>query len=144
MRLRLLSVSLFVTAAMTLVAQSPQAQKLEPKNAKPGTVLTISGVALGKTKVSEVFLTDHRFDMKVKVLEQTDDTLKIRVPPFMKPGRQQLLLLTEGKAPAYLEQPVYVLVEEDDKDKEKEVARNPQKDTQSTGAANSNGQPNNQ
>jgi hypothetical protein len=93
---------------------SPQATRLEPKVAKPGTVITITGVALGKSDVVEVFLTDHRFDMKVKVLEQSDDKLKIRVPPFLKAGRQQLLLLTGGKNPAYLEQPVFLLIEIDD------------------------------
>jgi hypothetical protein len=93
---------------------SPQATRLEPKVAKPGTVITITGVALGKSDVAEVFLTDHRFDMKVKVLEQTDEILKIRVPPFLKAGRQQLLFLSGGKSPAYLEQPVYLLIEIDE------------------------------
>ena len=90
---------------------SPQATRVEPKTAKPGMVLTITGVALGTTEVAEVYLTDHRFDLKVKVLEQTDLKLKIRVPPFVKAGRQQVLFLTKGVKPTYLEQPVYVLVE---------------------------------
>jgi hypothetical protein len=90
---------------------SPQAVQAEPKVARPGSVITISGVALGKPSVEEVFLTDQRFDMKVKVLEQTDTMLRVRVPPMAKPGRQQLLLLVGGEHPAYLEQPVYVLIE---------------------------------
>ena len=106
------------TACVGLYGQSapvsPQATRLEPKIAKPGMVLTITGVALGKTRIEEVFLTDHRFDLKVTVLEQADNTLKIRVPPFVKAGRQQLLLLTAGPNRAYLEQPVFVLVELDD------------------------------
>ena len=69
---------------------------------------------MGKSKVDEVFLTDHRFDLKVKVLEQTETILKIRVPPFVKPGRQQLLFLTKGTNPVYLEQPLFVLVEFED------------------------------
>ena len=92
----------------------PTATRLEPNIARPGTVVTITGVAMGKSKVDEVFLTDHRFDLKVKVLEQTETTLKIRVPPFAKAGRQQLLFLTKGTDPAYLEQPVFVLVELED------------------------------
>lgn len=90
---------------------SPQAVQMEPKVVRPGSVITITGVALGKPSVEEVFLTDQRFDMKVKVLEQTDTTLKVRVPPLAKPGRQQLLLRVGGDRPVYLEQPVYVLVE---------------------------------
>lgn len=92
----------------------PQTDRLEPRTAQVGTVITITGKALDKEHVDEVYLTDHRFDMKVKVLEQSDTTLKIRVPPFAKPGRLQLLLLTSGDKPAYLEQPLYVQVNEGD------------------------------
>jgi hypothetical protein len=111
--------STFVLAAGQADDLVPQANKLEPKNGKPGTVVIITGVSLDKGKVEEVYLTDHRFDIKVKVLEQTSSTLKIRIPPFVKPGRQQLLLLTTGRNQTYLEQPVWVLVESpDEKDKE--------------------------
>ena len=96
------------------VRVSTQASRLEPKVAKPGTVLTIIGAQLGRNRVEEVYLTDHKFDMKVKVLEQTDGSLKIRVPPFAKPGRQQLLLLTPGENGSYLEMPVYVTIEVDE------------------------------
>jgi len=108
-----------LVACVGLVAQEapnglskvPHATRLEPRVAKPGTVLTVTGVELGKTRIDEVYLTDHRFDMKVKVIEQTDQSLKIRIPPFVKAGRHQLLLLTTGQSPAFLEQPVYVVVE---------------------------------
>ncbi|BDC52333.1 hypothetical protein F183_A46480 [Bryobacterales bacterium F-183] len=91
---------------------APQVDKMEPKSGKPGTVLVVTGVSLHKEKVDEVYLTDHRFDLKVKVLEQTSTTIKLRIPPFIKPGRHQLLFLTAGETPTYLEQPAYVQVEE--------------------------------
>lgn len=99
------------TFGQTAAPSYPQTESLDPKVAKAGTVIHIKGRSLGKSKIEEVYLTDHRFDMKVKVLEQTDQTLTIRVPPFVKPGRLQLLLLTAGNNPAYLEQPLYVLIE---------------------------------
>lgn len=92
----------------------PQADRIEPRVAKVGAVLTVWGKALDKEHVEEVYLTDHRFDMKVKVIEQSDTFLKFRIPPFAKPGRLQLLLLTGGEKPAYLEQPLYVQVDEQD------------------------------
>jgi hypothetical protein len=110
----LASVGLFAQQAASPPTMNPMANRLEPKVAKPGSVVTITGVALGKSRVEEVFLTDHRFDLKVKVLEQTDQSLTIRVPPFVKAGRQQLLLLTSGQNAAYLEQPVYLLIELDE------------------------------
>ena len=118
MRRCVVPVLVLATACIGLQGQTqercPTATRLEPNIARPGTVVTITGVVMGKSKVDEVFLTDHRFDLKVKVLEQTETTLKIRVPPFAKAGRQQLLFLTKGTDPAYLEQPVFVLVELED------------------------------
>ena len=97
----------------TWSADIPVAQSVEPRNGAPGTTLTIKGNFLDKEKVEEVYLTDHRFDLKVKVLEQDVNHLKIRIPPFAKPGRHQLLFLAKGTDKVvYLEQPVYVQVEE--------------------------------
>jgi len=104
-------VGLVAQEAPNALSKVPHATRLEPRVAKPGTVLTVTGVELGKTRIEEVYLTDHRFDMKVKVIEQTDQSLKIRIPPFVKAGRHQLLLLTSGQNPAFLEQPVFVVVE---------------------------------
>ncbi len=97
------------------LATAPHMQIAEPRIAKPGTEIVIKGTNLTLAKVEEVYLTDHKFDMKVKVLEQKDDTVTIRVPPFAKPGRMQLMILINNAAgdnPRLLEQPVYVMIEE--------------------------------
>ena len=114
----ILQVSLLALSAYGFgdVPVAPQTEKVEPRVGKPGTIIRIWGKALDAAHVEEVFLTDHRFDMKVKVLEQSANHLVIRVPPFVKPGRLQLLLLTAGNNPAYLEQPWFVLIEAGDED----------------------------
>jgi hypothetical protein len=91
---------------------APQMTGASAKTAKPGDVIDISGLGLSSKAIDEVYLTDHKFDMKVKLLEQTDKLIKFRVPPFAKPGRMQLLMLTTGEAPQLLEEPVYILIEE--------------------------------
>lgn len=91
---------------------APQADTMEPRSGKAGALLRVQGKSLGKSTVDEVYLTDHRFDLKVKVLEQTETHLTIRIPPFVKPGRLQLLFLTGGKNPLFLEQPFYVQIED--------------------------------
>ena len=103
--------------AALLSAQVPVMQKVSPDSGKTGSVLKIQGIYLDKAKVDEVYLSDHTFDMKVKVLEQTEDYIEFRVPPFVKPGRLELLVKTTGKEPLLLEQPVYITIEEP-KDKE--------------------------
>jgi len=85
---------------------------VQPAEGKIGSVLRVHGLFLGKAKVDEVYLTDHTFDMKVKVLDQQEDVIEFRIPPSVKPGRLQLLVKTTGKQPLLLEQPVYITVEE--------------------------------
>jgi len=91
---------------------APQMNTISAKTAKPGDIVEISGVGLDPAKVDEIYLTDHKFDMKVKVLEQKETVIKMRVPPFAKPGRMQLLVLTKGDSPKLLEQPLYLLIED--------------------------------
>ena len=91
---------------------APQMNTLSAKTAKPGDIVEISGVGLDSAKIDEIYLTDHKFDMKVKVLEQKENLIKMRVPPFAKPGRMQLLVLTKGDETKLLEQPLYLLIED--------------------------------
>lgn len=112
MRLTFVLSLLCVAGAASLSAQVPLMNKVQPDSGKIGSVLRIDGAFLGKTTVDEVYLSDHTFDMKVKVLNQTDSSIEFRIPPFAKPGRLQLVVKTAGKEPVILEQPVYITVEE--------------------------------
>jgi hypothetical protein len=108
----LLLMSLLTVANCFGGDDSPQMNTVSAKVAKPGDEIDIAGLGLNEKNVDEVYLTDHKFDMKVKVIEQTDKNIKFRVPPFAKPGRVQILMLTKGEEPKLLEQPVYILIEE--------------------------------
>ena len=103
---------LCLAGAATLSAQVPMMSKVSPQSGKTGSVMKIQGVFLGKTKVDEVYLSDQTLDMKVKVLEQSDNWIKFRIPPSVKPGRLQLVIKTTGRNSLVLEQPVYITVEE--------------------------------
>jgi hypothetical protein len=118
MRITLFLSLLCLAGAASLPAQVPVMHDVQPDSGKIGSVLRVHGVFLGKARVDEVYLTDHTFDMKVKVLDQTDEYIEFRVPPFVKPGRLELLVKTTGKEPVLLEQPVYITIEEP---KEKET-----------------------
>ena len=110
-------VLLFAALASLASAQVPQMTSVSPGGGRVGSVLSVTGIHLDKTKVEEVYLSDHTLDMMVKVLEQSGDAIKFRIPPSVKPGRLQLVVKTTGKNALILEQPVYITVEEE---KEKE------------------------
>jgi hypothetical protein len=112
MRLVLSLSLLCIGAAASLSAQVPHMHTVQPDSGNIGSVLRIHGVFLDKAKVDEVYLTDHTFDMKVKILDQTDDSIEFRIPPSVKPGRLQLLVKTKGHEPVLLEQPVFITIEQ--------------------------------
>lgn len=96
--------------------QALEVSGLSPNVVKPGDTVTVTGVSLGNDHVEEVYLTDHKFDMKVKVLNQTAKAIQFRIPPFAKAGRLQLLLLmkpeADGESEKLLEMPAFVRIEE--------------------------------
>ncbi len=106
--------SLLVAACLVVYAQQvmPRMTTVEPASAKAGTVLTVAGENLQKDQVSKVYLTDGKADLLVEITEQADSTLKCKIPDKAKPGRFALMLLTTGKEPKLIEQPVKVTVEE--------------------------------
>jgi hypothetical protein len=113
MRLLLIAGMLSSVSCFAAVdGDAPQMNTMSAKTAKPGDIIEITGVGLDPAKVDEIYLTDHKFDMKVKLLEQKETLIKLRVPPFAKPGRMQVLVLTKGDEPKLLEQPLYLLIED--------------------------------
>jgi len=94
---------------------APQISTVAPRVVKPGDTVVVTGVSLGEDLVEEVYLSDHKFDMKCKVLEQNAKMIKFRIPPVSKSGRMQLLMLMKAvkdEAPKLLELPAYLLIEE--------------------------------
>ena len=102
-----------LAAALILSAQStlPQMQTVEPASAKNGDVVTVTGENLGSAIIANLFLTDGKADVKVEIVEQTDTAIKFKIPAAMKPGRFALMVLTKGKEPKLIEEPVKVLIE---------------------------------
>ncbi len=104
---------LLAIACLSLHAQQtmPRMTNVEPGNGKVGDILTVSGENLDKAQVAELYLTDGKKDTKVEVTEQTPTSIKFKIPVKATPGRFALMVLTTGKEPKLIEQPVKVTVE---------------------------------
>lgn len=116
MKLSVISAVVVVLLAVSfiLVAQEafPRMTSVDPATVKGGAVVTAVGENLDKKNVSQVFLTDGKNDIKVEVTEQEAASIKFKMPATIKPGRFGLMVLTTGKQPKLIEQPVKVTVEE--------------------------------
>jgi hypothetical protein len=88
----------------------PRMSTVDPGNGKTGDVLTISGENLAKSTVAKLYLTDGKNDVECKMVEQSDSAIKFTIPKIST-GRFSLMLLTTGKEPKLIEQPVRVTIE---------------------------------
>src|SRR3989442_2564552 len=101
---------LFASAAFAQQAM-PRMPTVEPGNGKAGDVLTVAGENLDKSAVVKLYLTDGKNDLEVQMTEQAATSIKFKIPDKAKAGRFSLMILTGGKDPKYIEQPVRVTVE---------------------------------
>jgi hypothetical protein len=106
---------LMVAAPPMLLAQEvlPRFSSVDPTSGKIGTVITVTGENIGKNVVDKVYFTDGQNDIAVVITDQADTTLKVAIPAKAKVGeRYRLMILTKGKEPKLIEQPVRVEVVE--------------------------------
>lgn len=89
----------------------PKMTSVEPPAGKAGDELTVNGENLGKSFVAELYFTDGKNDVKIPMLSQEAAAIKFKVPATVKPGRFTLMILTAGKDPKLIEQPVKVTIE---------------------------------
>jgi hypothetical protein len=105
---------LLVAASFVAYAQTamPRMASVEPQNGKVGDVIVVTGENLQKDAVAKLYLTDGTHDLQVDITEQSATTIKFQIPAKAKPGRVALMVLTAGKEPKLIEQPVKVTVDE--------------------------------
>ena len=109
--LLLLSLILPVTLAAKDPMPTPLMRTVDPMTAKAGDVVTVTGDNLGKELVLEVYLTDRTNKTKVSVVEQTNDTVKFKVPN-LKAGKYWLMVLANFPEPLLIEEPCRLIVED--------------------------------
>jgi hypothetical protein len=115
MKLSLL-VSLLVAASFAAYAQSatPRMTSVDPDSGKRGDVITVTGENLTKQYVAKLYLTDgnEKNDVEVQITEQTDTTIKFKIPAKAIAGRLALMILTTSKPAQFIEQPVKITVDD--------------------------------
>ncbi|HLY18383.1 MAG TPA: IPT/TIG domain-containing protein [Bryobacteraceae bacterium] len=104
---------LFLATGLAMFGQQnmPKMNTVDPGNGKAGDEITVAGENLEKAQVAKVYLTDGKNDVLVDVTEQSATSLKFKIPSKATAGRFALMLLTTGKEPKLIEQPVKLTVE---------------------------------
>ncbi len=114
--LTLLLVFLLIATVIPMLADAqadfPRLVSVTPDTGKIGDVLTVEGQNLDRKTVKELYLTDGKKDYKTEIIEQAETSIKFKIPGNAKPGRFSLMVLTAGKEPKLIEEPVKINVEE--------------------------------
>ena len=110
MKLSSIVLLLFASFAMFGQEAMPRMSSAEPTTGKIGDEVTITGENLDKANVGKVYLTDGKNDLECVVTTQTGTEVKIKIPAKAT-GRMALMILTGGKEPKLIEQPVKVTIE---------------------------------
>jgi len=108
-------VSLLLAVGMAVWAEQPMPKMVtvDPLNGKAGDVIVATGENLQKDAVAKLFLTDGKNDIPCEMLEQTDTTIKFKIPAKAPQGaRLTVMVLTTGKDAKYIEQPVKLEINE--------------------------------
>jgi siroheme synthase (precorrin-2 oxidase/ferrochelatase) len=103
---------LLMAAGLVVYAQqpSPRMTSTEPDTGKTGDVIAVNGENLQKEQIAKVYLTDGKNDILVEVTEQTATVLKFKIPAKVEAGRLSVMVLTTGKEPKLLVQPVKITI----------------------------------
>ena len=108
-------VSLLLAVGMAVWAEQPMPKMVtvDPLNGKAGDVIVATGENLQKDAVAKLYLTDEKNDFACEMLEQTDTTIKFKIPAKVPQGvRLTVMVLTAGKDAKLIEQPVKVEIDE--------------------------------
>ncbi len=103
---------LLFAATLVLFGQEamPRMSSVDPSSGKAGDEVTVAGENLDKASVAKVYLTDGKNDIVCEITGQTATEIKLKIPAKAT-GRMALMILTAGKEPKLIEQPVKVSVE---------------------------------
>ena len=111
-------ISVMVILLLLALAQpaNPQSEisiinSVEPAAGRIGDILLAQGVYLNQERVAALYMTDGATDIRVVILEQTSTSIRFQIPPEAKPGRFALMILTKGKEPKLMEEPVKIIIQ---------------------------------
>ena len=107
----LLLLTAVVSTSALAQADYPRISSVEPDTGSAGDVLIVAGKNLDKANVKELYITDGQTDWKTEILEQSAEAIKFKIPANVKTGRFNLMVLTAGKDPRLIEEPVKVNIQ---------------------------------
>jgi len=84
--------------------------RLEPDSGSPGDVIIAYGVNLDSSRVEDLSLTDGNGHALVTIVQQSETSIRFRIPAMLTKGRYTLVIHPAGRYTTSIEQPVTLTV----------------------------------
>ena len=91
--------------------RTPLMRTVEPYKASAGDLVTIVGDNLDKPRIAEVYVSDGKVNIPVKIVEQEEKKLVIKLPQKIEPGRYSFVVMIADTPPMLIEEPVKINIE---------------------------------
>jgi hypothetical protein len=89
----------------------PLISTVDPGTARAGATLVAHGTSLDKSALASLYMIQGDNTIEVKIVDQTEEAIKFVVADSVKAGRYNLMVLTKGAVPQYVEEPVLIVIE---------------------------------
>ena len=84
--------------------------RLDPNYGRPDDLITAYGEHLGANNVADLSLTDERCYALVNITEQSETTIRFRIPSMLEKGDYKVLIHPVGRYTTSIEQRVTLTV----------------------------------
>jgi hypothetical protein len=84
---------------------------LSPQRRDQAILQSSMDEASKRSKVADVLLTDEDHSALTHILDQSDTSIRVRLPRMLKPGFYSIVLATRGHEMRFLDQDVTIKVE---------------------------------
>lgn len=91
--------------------RTPLMRTVDPYKVAAGEQVTIAGDNLDKERVAEIYVTDGKENIAVKIIEQDEKKVVVKLPTTLKPGRYAFVVMLPEIPPMFIEEPVKVTIE---------------------------------
>src|SRR5271166_1053077 len=99
-----LSIAIVLSASGDLPKMPvPFISTVDPSTARVGASLVANGTSLDASAVASLYMIQGESTIEVKITSQKEDAIKFVVPDSVKAGRYNLMVLTKGAIPQYIE-----------------------------------------
>ena len=83
--------------------EATRIDRVDPAKARPGDIVMIYGRGLERSKIADVLLTDGDHSALTHIVDQSDTSIRVRLPRMLEAGSYSIVLATCDRETRFLD-----------------------------------------